>query len=173
MANDSNPRDQKNVLTSLFSEVSLLATRLRFATGFWDGDEDGQSHLAAGDFSVLRVLGENGPLTVPQIARLRGTSRQNIQTLVNRLGGDGCVTFAENPAHKRSGLVDLTAHGKTLFEEAVAKEKRFMANLVADVSEADIVGANSLLRQFRNKLETVENSNDRHGAQTSEAARRP
>jgi DNA-binding MarR family transcriptional regulator len=152
MTNDLHPPDQKNALKSLFSEVGLLATRLRFAKGFWDQE----TSLAASDFNVLRVLSESGPLTVPQIARLRSTSRQNIQILVNRLEADGCVSLAENPAHKRSVLVHLTANGQRLFEGARSKETGFMTSLAGNVSEADIVAANSLLRQFRSRLETVE-----------------
>src|SRR4051812_10304188 len=152
MAIDMHLPDQKDALKALFLEVSLLATRLRFAKGFWDGE----TSLAASDFSVLRVLAESGPLTVPQIARLRGTSRQNIQILVNRLEVDGCVSLGENPAHKRSDLVQLTADGQRLFEVGRSKEAGFMTTLAGNISEADIVAANYLLRQFRSRLETVE-----------------
>jgi len=168
MANLPASSHTENALKPLFSEVSLLATRLRFAPAFSD-----EAGLAASASNVLRVLAESGPQTVPQIARVRGTSRQNIQILVNRLLEDGCVTLGGNPAHKRSGLVQLSAYGKTLFEEAVSKEKKFITSIAADILDADVIIANSLLREFRSRLERVENQIREPSPQPSNAEARP
>src|SRR6184192_1276169 len=98
---------QRNIelerLEALFEEVRLLAKRLRLPG---NSTEPGDA-VGAGEISVLRALSEQGTQTVPQIARLRGTSRQNIQILVNRLASQGLVEFSSNPAHKRSELVNL------------------------------------------------------------------
>jgi DNA-binding MarR family transcriptional regulator len=102
------------------------------------------------------VLAEHGPQTVPQIARLRGTSRQNIQILVNRLETDGCVELSSNPAHKRSGLVQLTGPGRDLFGRAAEQEDRFLAGLAGRVSAGEVASATSLLHQFRLMLTQAE-----------------
>src|SRR5207247_10216928 len=60
--------------------------------------------VGAGEISVLRALSEHGAHTVPQIARLRDTSRQNIQILVNRLASQGLVEFSSNPDRKSTRL---------------------------------------------------------------------
>jgi len=92
-------------MRALLSEILALAIRLR--RGFPQDAEQ----LPAGGQEVLEILEAHGDQTVPQIARLRGTSRQNIQILVNKLQQDGCVELANNPAHKRSNLVRATNKG--------------------------------------------------------------
>src|SRR5258706_15348049 len=110
-------------LKALFAEVNLLSVRLKAAPVFAQGEDS----LASGGLSVLRVLDEYGPQSVPQIGRLRGTSRQNIQILVNRLEAEGCVELVRNPAHKRSGLVRLTGVGRNLFAKTAESEATFLA----------------------------------------------
>lgn len=148
--------DTSRGLMALFSEVSSLAIRLKGAPG--SGEK--ADALPGGGMTVLRVLDEHGPQTVPQIARLRGTSRQNIQILVNRLEARGCVELSRNPAHKRSGLVQLTGPGKALFSQAAGQEARFLADLLSRVPEAEVVSAASLLRQLRQMLVKAERPSD-------------
>src|SRR5436190_22545756 len=80
---------------SLLAEVAALALRLQQATRF--ADPKGQ--LLAGAANVLQLLAQSGPQTVPQIAMARGTSRQNIQIVVNRLVTVGYLEAVQNPAH--------------------------------------------------------------------------
>ena len=61
--------------------------------------------------AVLEFLQARGPTPVPRIARSRGVSRQHIQTIVNELLHEGLVELRDNPAHRRSCLVALTAAG--------------------------------------------------------------
>ena len=44
----------------------------------------------------------DGPLTVPQIAQMRPTSRQRMQRLADELAAEGLVEFIDNPGHRRS-----------------------------------------------------------------------
>jgi MarR family protein len=58
-----------------------------------------------GAFGFMRSLALLGPLTVPQIAQMRPTSRQRMQRLANELAAEGLVEFVDNPKHRRSRLV--------------------------------------------------------------------
>lgn len=58
-------------------------------------------------WQLLWTIG-GGSLTVPQIGRRLGVTRQNIQRLANELAADGIVVFADNPDHRTSPLVQLT-----------------------------------------------------------------
>jgi DNA-binding MarR family transcriptional regulator len=107
----------------LFEDVRLLARRLNY------GNSNAGGGVAAGGLGVLRALREHGDQTVPQIGRLRGTSRQNIQIVVNRLAAEGFVEFVRNPAHKRSELVRLTDAGQRAFEAADREEADFVTGL--------------------------------------------
>src|ERR671911_3128990 len=48
------------------------------------------------------------PLTVPQIARRMGLTRQSVHATVNRLVRDGFLELQPNADHRRSQLVRLT-----------------------------------------------------------------
>lgn len=54
-----------------------------------------------GAFGFMRSLALLGPLTVPQIAQMRPTSRQRMQRLADELAADGLVEFIDNPKHRR------------------------------------------------------------------------
>lgn len=135
----------------LLTQVTALATRLR---------QDERKVQAAGDLAVggtpvLRLLSERGALTVPQIARLNCTSRQNIQILVNRLEKEGCVETVPNPAHKRSELVRLTNRGRASLAAVVQNGESYKEELLPRLSREDLVRASELLRSIREALGAV------------------
>ncbi len=53
----------------------------------------------------------NQPMTLAQIARRLGVSRQNVRQTVQRLEEQGLVERQENPEHRRSALVAITTKG--------------------------------------------------------------
>src|SRR5262249_2602518 len=98
---------------------------------------------------VLEILQLHGDQTVPQIARLRGTSRQNIQILVNKLQAEECVDLVSNPSHKKSCLVRATEKGSGLLQAARRASDSSMALLSAVVPEADVLSTTEILRRIR------------------------
>ena len=100
----------------------------------------------------MQILGRWGPQTVPGIARRRGLSRQNIQIQINRLESKGLVALAPNPAHKRSGLVELTDRGRALLASVMEQEASSLESLLSHVSQAGLVPATRLLRRLREVL---------------------
>jgi DNA-binding MarR family transcriptional regulator len=142
---EKSPDDFAHV-AGLLEEVRLLARRLSYA-----GNTNGDG-FAAGALGVMRTLSEHGAQTAPQIGRLRGTSRQNIQILVNRLADDGLVEFVRNPAHKRSELVRLTELGKTTFEKEHGQEAAFVAGVASQLPEADVEAVSLVLQKIRDMM---------------------
>src|SRR5262245_63468833 len=68
--------------------------------------------LTAARWKVLGALALAGrPLTVPQIARRMGLTRQAVQESVNRLLAEALVEARDNLDHRRSPLVGLTELG--------------------------------------------------------------
>ena len=66
--------------------------------------------LTATRWQVLgAVLSE--PLSVSDIAREMGITRQSVQRTADLLAEQGLVTFRDNPAHRRAKLVDITEAG--------------------------------------------------------------
>jgi DNA-binding MarR family transcriptional regulator len=137
-------------IQALLSEIRSLAIRLR------QGVAPRPDGLPPGGQQVLEILLLRGEQTVPQIARLRGTSRQNIQILVNRLQTDGCVDLISNPAHKRSCLVRVTEKGSQMMSAARRTNDSSLAVLSSLVPVADVLSTTATLRRIRQTFKAAE-----------------
>jgi len=91
-----------------------------------------------GAFGFLRSLALLGPLTVPQIAQMRPTSRQRMQRLADELAAEGLVEFIDNPKHQRSKLVRLTPKGEARYRLLHARFLSIASTMGVALSEADI-----------------------------------
>lgn len=121
-------------VTELMLEVAQCFFRIRAL-----GQKTGLiTSWGGGAFGFLRSLAVLGPLTVPQIARMRPTSRQRMQRLADELAAEGLVTFIDNPRHLRSKLVKLTAKGETRYGEMNAELLAIAATMLSPLGETDI-----------------------------------
>jgi DNA-binding MarR family transcriptional regulator len=96
----------------------------------------------------MRSLALLGPLTVPQIAVMRPTSRQRMQRLADELAADGLVTFIDNPKHRRSKLVQLTRKGEVRYRELNARFLEIASKMGSALSEADIRNTTEIVRRL-------------------------
>src|SRR6266568_9322752 len=90
-----------------------------------------------GAFGFMRSLALVGPLTVPEIARMRPTSRQRMQRLADELVAEGLVEFIDNPRHRRSKLVRLTREGTARYRQLNRRLLKIASTMGADLSEPD------------------------------------
>lgn len=142
-------------LDQLFMEVNGLANQLKKTAAFLHRLEG----LPAGGRRLLHILKVRGALTVPAMARLSLTSRQNVQIAVNRLKGEGWIGFEANPAHKRSMLARLTEQGEALVASTSTREENLRNRLVGQVSVAEVSTTTALLRKLRETLAEPRSSN--------------
>ena len=101
-----------------------------------------------GAFGFLRSLALLGPLTVPQIAQMRPTSRQRMQRLADELAAKRLVKFIDNPKHRRSKLVQLTPKGDAQYRELSARFLAIASTMGVALSEADIRKTTEIVRQL-------------------------
>jgi DNA-binding MarR family transcriptional regulator len=101
-----------------------------------------------GGFGFLRSLALLGPLTVPQIAHMRPTSRQRMQRLADELAAEGLVTFVDNPKHRRSKLVQLTRKGESRYRDQNARFLAIASTIAAGVSETDLRKTTQVVRRL-------------------------
>jgi len=101
-----------------------------------------------GAFGFMRSLALLGPLTVPQIAQMRPTSRQRMQRLADELAADGLVEFVDNPKHRRSKLVRLTRKGDARYRKLSARFLAIASTMGTGLGEADIHKTIEILRQL-------------------------
>src|SRR5919112_2649966 len=106
------PADSKGeAIAELILEVAQCFFRIRAV-----GQKAGLiTTWGGGAFGFMRSLALLGPLTVPQIAHMRPTSRQRMQRLADELEAEGLVEFIENPKHRRSKLLRLTPKGEARY----------------------------------------------------------
>ena len=99
-----------------------------------------------GSFGFMRSLAVLGPLTVPQIAQMRPTSRQRMQRLADELAAEGLVEFVDNPKHRRSKLVQLTGEGTARYYEFNTRLLLVASTTGLSIGEADIHKAIEIVR---------------------------
>ena len=114
----------------------------------------GMGDNSAGQRAVLESIARRGPQTVPQLARARPVSRQHIQVLVNALQERTLVRLVNNPAHKRSHLVELTRKGAALLGAMQRRERGLLQRLDLGISPAELRKATDVLAKLRGKLES-------------------
>ena len=101
-----------------------------------------------GAFGFMRSLALLGPLTVPQIAQMRPTSRQRMQRLADELAAEGLVDFIDNPRHQRSKLVRLTPKGDARYRVLSARLLAVASTMGLALSEASIRKTSEIVRQL-------------------------
>jgi DNA-binding MarR family transcriptional regulator len=101
-----------------------------------------------GAFGFIRSLALLGPLTVPQIALMRPTSRQRMQRLADELAAEGLVKFVDNPKHRRSKLVQLTPKGEARYRELDVRLLAIASTLGEGLSEAEVRKATEIVRRL-------------------------
>jgi DNA-binding MarR family transcriptional regulator len=138
---------------------TFRANGLFLAAGDLLAAEEG---LTSARWQVLGALALAGrPLTVPQIARRMGLTRQSVQASVNRLLGDGLVDTAENPDHRRSPLIRLTDRGSARYAAVQRRQARWINELAAGMQVSELSTATRVLQQLGNRLDTIARSGGR------------
>jgi DNA-binding MarR family transcriptional regulator len=106
------------------------------------------------------------PLTVPQVARRMGITRQSVHVTVDRLVRDGLVELVPNDDHRRSQLVRLTELGRDRYEALDGDQGAWVDDLTNGISRSDLDTARRVLVELARRLEL-----DRSGSSTTERTR--
>ena len=93
-------------------------------------------------------------VTVSELARHMGLTRQAIQRLADDMASDGLVEFVENPGDARAMHLLLTETGKTTYHDTLEREWQWANEIAADFDAAQIVRAVALLEAITKKIQT-------------------
>ncbi len=104
--------------------------------------------VSASQRAVLESLHQRADQTVPGIARAKGVSRQHIQVTANHLLAAGLIEESDNPAHKRSPHLNLSAAGRECFSEIRVREGRTLAALAKALAGHDLDAVGRCLRDM-------------------------
>ena len=127
-----------------------------------------QEGLTAARWQVLGAVALAGrPLTVPQIARRMGLTRQAVQETVNRLVAEALAEALDNLDHCRSPLIGLTELGRRRYAAVDRRQIRWINELAAGLTVTDLAAAARMLRELGGRLQTSET---RRGREVGHAA---
>ena len=140
---------QQSAFNQLINENSLLFFRMKVVAQ----EVHQQGEMSGGKRSLLRLLSEAEAQTVPKISRARNVTRQHTQTLINELAEEGQVEFFDNPGHKRSPFVQLTAQGQRAVAAMEHREAKLHKQMTMHVPENELRAAVRTLRKLRAEFE--------------------
>jgi DNA-binding MarR family transcriptional regulator len=141
--------------------ATFRANGLLLATGHQLAEQEG---LTAARWQVLGAVALAGrPLTVPQIARRMGLTRQAVQATVNHLLGDALVETRDNLDHRRSPLVRLTELGRQKYAAVDQRQIRWINELSEGLKISDLTAAARVLHDLSDRLETIAPADERKG----------
>src|SRR5499426_507086 len=131
--------------------ATFRANGLLHAAGHRLAEQEG---LTAARWQVLGALALAGrPLTVPQIARRMGLTRQAVQVTVHRLVGEALAEAGDNLDHRRSALIWLTELGSQKYAALDRRQARWVNALAAGLEISDLATTARLLHQIGDRLE--------------------
>ena len=112
--------------------------------------------LTSARWQVLGAVAMTGtPLSVAQIARRMGLSRQAVQRVVNDLYTAGLVDFADNPDHKRAVLVVLTEAGRAAYQQAEARQIDWSNRLSEGLAPDQLTRLTALLSDITHRCKST------------------
>ncbi|HLH91931.1 MAG TPA: MarR family transcriptional regulator [Xanthobacteraceae bacterium] len=96
------------------------------------------------------------PHTVPQIARVLGVTRQNVQRIADLLVADGSAQYEDNPDHRASPYLVLTRRGRAALDQLGKAAGGYHARLARKLSPADIASIHRGLRRLVEALKDTD-----------------
>ena len=110
--------------------------------------------LTSARWQVLGAIAlEKRPLTVPQIARRMGLTRQSVHATVQRLVREGLLELGSNRDHRRSALVGLTERGLASYRAVDAGQVAWVNRLARGIKRSDAETAVRVLDHLSSRLE--------------------
>jgi DNA-binding MarR family transcriptional regulator len=127
--------------------------------------------LSAARWQVLGAIAlADRELTVPQVARRMGLTRQSVHATVKRLVTDGLIEYASNEDHRRSPFVRLTAVGSEKFSQLRRVQANWVNELAAGLSVEELETTSRVLRSLCRRLETGSGSDADGGGGSTRTA---
>ena len=136
-------------LRAVVDECIVLADRLVWLAEHIHGEE-GRGAVRRG---ILRGLARYGAQSVPDMARTRSVTRQNVQPVVDALLAEGLVVRAPNPAHRRSPLYDVTEAGRAIVARMDRNDASILRAVGRGLPASEVATTVRTLRAVRERFE--------------------
>jgi DNA-binding MarR family transcriptional regulator len=152
MARECTRTPEGDAATDVVLET-FRASGLLLAAGNRLAEQEG---LTAARWQVLGAVALAGrPLTVPQIARRMGLTRQAVQVSANRLLSEALAETSDNLDHRRSPLIRLTELGHQKYAAVDRRQIHWINELSTGLNSSDLAHTARLLHDLSERLETM------------------
>jgi DNA-binding MarR family transcriptional regulator len=92
-------------------------------------------------------------LTVSQIAKHTGQSRQSVQVLANEMEEAGLVAFRDNPYHKKSKIVAATLKGRGILKSILEKRIPWAKEKAAPIKKKELEMTLDVINRIINEMD--------------------
>jgi DNA-binding MarR family transcriptional regulator len=96
------------------------------------------------------------PYTVPQIARVLGVTRQNVQRIADLLVAEGSAEYRDNPDHRASPHLILTKRGRAALDQLTKAAGGYHARMARKLSPSDVASIHRGLRRLLEALHEID-----------------
>ena len=144
--------------------ATFRANGLMLAAGDGLAGEEGLTSARWQVLGAIRLAGR--PLTVPQIARRMGLTRQSVHVTVNRLVDEGLLELAPNADHRRSQLVGLTEDGTAKYSAIDARQAFWVNRLAAGIDRIELETTARVLDELCRRLDAADDQEPDEGGLT-------
>ncbi|MCR9085402.1 MAG: MarR family winged helix-turn-helix transcriptional regulator [Rhodobacteraceae bacterium] len=103
--------------------------------------------------AVLEILERDGDLTVPDLGHRLEIQRQYVQVMVNEVIAVGYARKRNNPRHKSSPLISLSAAGNDLIRGVLARERAVVARMAKALDPGDVETAMAVVSRLLDLLD--------------------
>ena len=113
------------------------------------------SGMTGASWQVLAAV-LRAPLSVADIAREIGVTRQSVQRIADRLVAQGLADYRPNPRHRRAKLLTPTGTGRDAIRRIGPGHAAFAARLADELGVATMENALAAVRRLSEVLETLQ-----------------
>jgi DNA-binding MarR family transcriptional regulator len=103
-------------------------------------------------YAAMLQLQFRGPTRASDLALALGLDLSTVSRQMSGLARHGYVRKLADPGDGRASLLTLTAAGRRITDEGAAARRTFLADLLADWSEPEIITFAKLLSRFNDKF---------------------
>lgn len=105
-------------------------------------------HITAAQFVVLNSIMSGKGRTLSEFCRLLGYDSGAMTRLLDRIEAKGVIRRVENPADRRSHIVELTEQGLAIFPQARLGTEVAIRRLLAGFNENDAEALRGMLKRI-------------------------
>lgn len=98
------------------------------------------------------VVMSQTPLTVPQIGRAMGQSRQAVQRLVDVMTKDGLLNLVDNPHHKRAKYIAVTPKAEEIYQQLYQKQIPWADQCAVDLTVEELETTLAVIQKISQNL---------------------